>query len=159
MVAGSCGGVGITSLEKAVAAAEAAHLIPHNMRVEEFTGYADNTTTPDHYVIYWELSPTTDQTEGFSADYLMGQCCLAIEESLDATYKEMRVYDRSIWPLEIKVVKNGTFDRLMDFAVSSGASVAQYKPPRCVRSASLLQILDAPVVSAHFSPRPPTWSM
>ncbi|XP_031479067.1 probable indole-3-acetic acid-amido synthetase GH3.1 [Nymphaea colorata] len=145
-------------LQNAVAAAEAAHLIPHNTRVAEFTSYADTSTTPGHYVIYWELSRTTDQTEGFSADYLIGQCCLAIEESFDATYKEVRVYDRSIGPLEIKVVKNGTFDRLMDFAVSNGASVAQYKPPRCVKSDSLLQILDAAVVSAHFSPRPPSWS-
>ncbi|KAF3785284.1 putative indole-3-acetic acid-amido synthetase GH3-9 [Nymphaea thermarum] len=145
-------------LQKAVGAVEATHLIPHNMRVAEFTGYADTTTTPGHYVIYWELSPTKDHTEGFSADYLIGQCCLAIEESLDETYKEMRVYDRSIGPLEIKVVKNGTFDRLMDFAVSNGASVAQYKPPRCVKSASILQILDAAVVSTHFSSRPPSWS-
>ncbi|XP_049932615.1 indole-3-acetic acid-amido synthetase GH3.6-like isoform X5 [Nymphaea colorata] len=145
-------------LQKAVAAAETAHLIPHNMRVAEFTSYADATTIPGHYVIYWELSPTTDQTEGFLADYVMEQCCVVIEESLDVSYKEMRVYDRSIGPLEIKVVKNGTFDRLMDFAVSSGASVSQYKPPRCVKSASILHILDAAVVSAHFSPGPPSWS-
>ncbi|CAN6448715.1 unnamed protein product [Victoria cruziana] len=146
-------------LQRAVAAAEAAHLTPHNRRVAEFTCYADANTIPGHYVIYWELSPATDRTENSSpVNYLIEQCCLTMEESFNSYYKEMRIDAKSIGPLEIKLVKDGTFDRLMDLAVSDGASVAQYKTPRCVRSASLLQVLDAGVVSAHFSPRPPCWS-
>ncbi|CAN6448713.1 unnamed protein product [Victoria cruziana] len=142
-------------LQRAVATAEAAHLAPHNTRVKEFTSYADTSTIPGHYVLYWELSPTG---ENLPVNHVIEQCCLTIEESLHSSYRETRVAFKSIGPLEIKLVKNGTFDRLMDLAISNGASVAQYKTPRCTKSATLLQVLDAGVVSAHFSPRPPSWS-
>ncbi|CAN6448711.1 unnamed protein product [Victoria cruziana] len=145
-------------LQWAVAAAAAAHLAPHDTRVEEFTSYADTNTIPGHYVVYWELSRTTDQEENLSVNHVMEQCCLTMEESLHSCYREMRVVVKSIGPLEIKLVKDGTFDRLMDLAVSNGASAAQYKTPRCIKSGSLLQLLNAAVVSAHFSPRLPCWS-
>ncbi|KAF2285039.1 hypothetical protein GH714_037506 [Hevea brasiliensis] len=127
-----------------------------NTSVVEYTSYAETKTIPGHYVIYWELlikdpssSPTVE---------VLNQCCLAIEESLNMVYRRGRVADNSIGPLEIRVVKNGTFEELMDYAISRGASINQYKVPRCVSFTPIMELLDSRVVSNHFSPSLPHWT-
>ncbi|PON99923.1 GH3-like hormone conjugating enzyme [Trema orientale] len=124
-----------------------------NTSVVEYTSYADTKTMPGHYVIYWEFL-VKDSVKSPSHDVL-NRCCLAIEESLNSVYKQGRVADNSIGPLEIRVVKNGTFEELMDYAISRGSSVSQYKVPRCVNSISIVKLLDSKVVSVHFSPAAP----
>ncbi|KAF3794281.1 putative indole-3-acetic acid-amido synthetase GH3-10 [Nymphaea thermarum] len=52
----------------------------------------------------------------------------------------------------------GTFEELMEYAISRGASINQYKAPRCVTFAPILELLDSRVVSSHFSPALPHWS-
>ncbi|CBI22502.3 unnamed protein product, partial [Vitis vinifera] len=89
---------------------------------------------------------------------LLGQCCLAMEESLNSVYRQGRVADNSIGPLEIRVVKSGTFEELMDYAISRGASINQYKVPRCVNFTPIMELLDSRVVSSHFSPALPHWT-
>ncbi|KAF2295458.1 hypothetical protein GH714_032971 [Hevea brasiliensis] len=109
-----------------------------------------------HYVIYWELfvkDPANSPTEE-----VLNQCCLAMEESLNSVYRQGRVADNSIGPLEIRVVKNGTFEELMDYAISRGASINQYKVPRCVSFTPITELLDSRVVSKHFSPSLPHWT-
>ncbi|XVF01350.1 hypothetical protein REPUB_Repub04eG0080400 [Reevesia pubescens] len=81
-----------------------------------------------------------------------------MEESLNSVYRQGRVADNSIGPLEIRVVKSGTFEELMDYAISRGASINQYKVPRCVNFTPIMELLDSRVVSAHFSPALPHWS-
>ncbi|KFK32769.1 hypothetical protein AALP_AA6G286300 [Arabis alpina] len=125
-------------------------------RVIEYTSYAETKTMPGHYVIYWELL-MKDQTNPPS-DKIMAQCCLEIEESLNSVYRQSRVADKSIGPLEIRVVKKGTFEELMDYAISRGASINQYKVPRCVSFTPIMELLDSRVVSTHFSPALPHWS-
>ncbi|XP_019093064.1 PREDICTED: indole-3-acetic acid-amido synthetase GH3.3-like isoform X3 [Camelina sativa] len=125
-------------------------------RVIEYTSYAETKTIPGHYVIYWELL-VKDQTKPPS-DEVMAQCCLEMEESLNSVYRQSRVADKSIGPLEIRVVKNGTFEELMDYAISRGASINQYKVPRCVSFTPITELLDSRVVSTHFSPALPHWS-
>ncbi|XP_057481786.1 probable indole-3-acetic acid-amido synthetase GH3.1 [Actinidia eriantha] len=98
--------------------------------VVEYTSYADTEMIPGHYVIFWELM-VRDPANSPSRDTL-DRCCLAMEESLNSVYRQGRVADNSIGPLEIRVVKNGTFEELMDYALSRGASINQYKVPRCV---------------------------
>ncbi|CAA2999039.1 Hypothetical predicted protein [Olea europaea subsp. europaea] len=127
-----------------------------NASVVEYTSYADTKTIPGHYVIYWELL-VKDLTNSPSNDVL-NQCCLAMEESLNSVYRQCRVADNSIGPLEIRVVKNGTFEELMDYAISRGASINQYKVPRCVSFTPIMELLDSRVVSTHFSPSPPQWT-
>ncbi|KAJ6419803.1 hypothetical protein OIU84_029846 [Salix udensis] len=124
--------------------------------VVEYTSYADTKIIPGHYVIYWELlvkdpanSPTGE---------VLNRCCLAMEESLNSVYRQSRVADNSIGPLEIRVVKNGTFEELMDYAISRGASINQYKVPRCVSFTPIMELLDCRVVSKHFSPSAPHWT-
>ena len=117
-------------------------------------------TVPGHYVVYWELlilsssSATTGETTGDVLD----RCCLEMEEALGYMYREGRVATGCIGPLEIQVVLPGTFDEVADYAVvSRGASVGQYKVPRCVTAPAIVELLDSRVVSSHFSPSLPHW--
>ncbi|KAL5561332.1 hypothetical protein UlMin_031079 [Ulmus minor] len=127
-----------------------------NTSVVEYTSYADTATIPGHYVIYWEL--LVKDSENSPNDDVLSQCCLAMEESLNSVYRQCRVECNSIGPLEIRVVKSGTFEELMDYAISRGASINQYKVPRCVNFTPIMELLDSRVVSAHFSPALPPWT-
>ncbi|KAI4385287.1 hypothetical protein MLD38_003332 [Melastoma candidum] len=131
-------------------------LCEYNTSIMEYTSYADTKTIPGHYVIYWELHPK-EPTVSLPADVLEN-CCLTMEESLNSVYRQGRVADNSIGPLEIRVVKRGTFEELMDYAISRGASINQYKTPRCVVYTPIVELLDSRIVSAHFSPRVPRWT-
>uniref|UniRef100_A0A803KY43 Uncharacterized protein n=1 Tax=Chenopodium quinoa TaxID=63459 RepID=A0A803KY43_CHEQI len=131
-------------------------LKPFNTRVVDYTSYADTKTIPGHYVIYWELL-TNDTSSGLDHEVL-GQCALAIEQALNSVYRQIRADDRSIGALEIRVVKKGTFEKLMDYAISRGASIDQYKVPRCVNVMPIVKLLDSNVVMAQFSPSMPHWS-
>ncbi|CAA0806789.1 Probable indole-3-acetic acid-amido synthetase GH3.1 [Striga hermonthica] len=124
--------------------------------VAEYTSYADTSTIPGHYVVYWELL-AKDPINSPSREVL-DRCCLAMEESLNSVYRQCRVADSSIGPLEIRVVRSGTFEELMDYAISRGASINQYKAPRCVSYTPFKELLDSRVVSAHFSPSLPHWT-
>lgn len=126
-----------------------------NTAIVEYTSYGDTKTIPGHYVIYWELL-VKDPSHGPGPEVL-DRCCLAMEESLNSVYRQSRVADNSIGPLEIRVVKNGTFEELMDYAISRGASINQYKVPRCVSFTPIMELLDSRVVSTHFSPNAPHW--
>jgi auxin responsive GH3 family protein len=127
-----------------------------NTSVVEYTSYADTKTIPGHYVIYWEL--LVKDSANSPSDEVLNQCCLAMEECLNSVYRQGRVADYSIGPLEIRVVKNGTFEELMDYAISRGASINQYKVPRCVNFTPIMELLDSRVVSKHFSPALPYWT-
>lgn len=131
-------------------------LVQFNTNIVEYTSYADTNVIPGHYVIYWEML-TKDATNKPSDDVL-NQCCLAMEESLNSVYRQGRVADNSIGPLEIRIVKNGTFEELMDYAISRGASINQYKVPRCVSFTPIMELLDSRVLSVHFSPGLPHWT-
>ncbi|KAK9136494.1 hypothetical protein Syun_015824 [Stephania yunnanensis] len=125
--------------------------------VVEYTSYADTNSIPGHYVIYWELL-VKDPITKHPGDYVLTQCCLAMEECLNSVYRQCRVADNSIGPLEIRIVKSGTFEELMDYAISRGASINQYKVPRCVNFTPIMELLDSRVVSSHFSPTCPHWT-
>ncbi|KAJ7967535.1 putative Indole-3-acetic acid-amido synthetase GH3.3 [Quillaja saponaria] len=131
-------------------------LAKFNTTVAEYTSFADTKTIPGHYVIYWELL-VKDQANSPNEEVL-SQCCLEMEESLNSVYRQGRVADNSIGPLEIRVVKSGTFEELMDYAISRGASINQYKVPRCVNFTPIMELLDSRVVTAQFSPALPRWT-
>ncbi|KAB2615769.1 indole-3-acetic acid-amido synthetase GH3.6-like [Pyrus ussuriensis x Pyrus communis] len=130
------------------------HLVPFDATVTEYTSYADTTTIPGHYVLFWELglNGTTPIPPSVFED-----CCLTVEESLNSVYRQGRASDKSIGPLEIKIVETGTFDKLMDYAISLGASINQYKTPRCVKFAPIVELLTTRVVSNYYSPKCPKW--
>lgn len=130
------------------------HLEPLEASLVEYTSYADTSTIPGHYVLYWELRNSTLSVPAS----VFEDCCLTIEESLNSVYRQCRVADKSIGPLEIKVVETGTFDKLMDYAISRGSSINQYKAPRCVKFAPMVDLLKSRVSASYFSPRCPKWT-
>jgi len=119
----------------------------------EYTSCADTSTIPGHYVLYWEISTNAETPIPGSA---FEECCYAVEGSLNSVYRQGRVSE-SIGALEIKIVESGTFDKLMDFALSQGASINQYKTPRCVKYAPIVELLDSKTVSSYFSTKCPQW--
>uniref|UniRef100_A0A0E0EDW2 Uncharacterized protein n=1 Tax=Oryza meridionalis TaxID=40149 RepID=A0A0E0EDW2_9ORYZ len=143
-------------LQRAVERASAL-LRPHGASVVEYTSQACTKRIPGHYVIYWELLTKGAGATVVDADTL-GRCCLEMEEALNTVYRQSRVADGSIGPLEIRVVRPGTFEELMDYAISRGASINQYKVPRCVTFPPIVELLDSRVVSSHFSPALPHWT-
>ncbi|TVU50749.1 hypothetical protein EJB05_02138, partial [Eragrostis curvula] len=143
-------------LQRAVERASSALLRPHGVVVLDYTSRACTESIPGHYVIYWELL-LTNKDAAVDGDVLE-RCCLEIEDALNPVYRQSRVEDGSIGPLEIRVVRPGTFEELMDYAISRGTSIAQYKVPRCVTLPPVVELLDSHVVSCHFSPKLPHWT-
>ncbi|GJM92915.1 hypothetical protein PR202_ga09421 [Eleusine coracana subsp. coracana] len=144
-----------TELHAAVSGATQ-HLAPFGASLVEYTSYADATTIPGHYVLFWELRAAGKTTPVPAS--VFEDCCLSVEEALNSVYRQCRACDRSVGPLEIRVVAEGTFDKLMDYAISRGASINQYKAPRCVRPGPVVDLLDARVQGKYFSPKCPKWS-
>ncbi|KAK3007865.1 hypothetical protein RJ639_014594 [Escallonia herrerae] len=125
-------------------------LEPYNALLVEYTTYADTSTVPGHYVIYWEIVQHCPEIEPsvpliIDAEVLQ-ECCITVEEELDYVYRRCRSHDRSVGPLEIRVVKPGTFELLMDLFISQGGSINQYKTPRCIRSSTAaLKLLNSSI--------------
>ncbi|CAA7048787.1 unnamed protein product [Microthlaspi erraticum] len=58
---------------------------------------------------------------------VLEECCFTIEESLDSVYRKLRKHDKNIEPLDIKVVRRGAFNELMNFFLSRGSSLSLSK--------------------------------
>ncbi|KAK8488520.1 hypothetical protein V6N11_045083 [Hibiscus sabdariffa] len=119
-----------------------------------YTAYGDTSSTPGHYVIFWELKAKEGNNGKELDPQVMEECCSRIEESLHFTYRMYRK-ENIIAALEIRVVKQGTFEALMDYFISRGASLSQYKTPVCIKSKEALEILDSRVIGKFFSPKTP----
>jgi auxin responsive GH3 family protein len=118
--------------------------------LSEYTAYADTASIPGHYALFWELTPPADSDDAV-VRRVMEACCAEVEAGLDAVYRRCRSRDRSVGPLEIRVVSPGAFDALMDLCVSQGSSVNQYKTPRCIKHPDAIAVLEARVVGRFFS--------
>lgn len=132
-------------------------LEPHNALLVEYTSYADTTTVPGHYVIYWEIIKHGGNSLLEIDTDVLQECCITMEKELDYIYRRCRTNDKSIGPLEIRVVEPGTFESLMDLFINQGASINQYKTPRCIHSKPALTLLNSNVRHSYFSPRDPAW--
>ncbi|XP_025828090.1 probable indole-3-acetic acid-amido synthetase GH3.13 [Panicum hallii] len=137
-------------------------LAPLGAILSEYTAYADTASIPGHYVLFWELTPPPLPASGdgdaeAAAARVMAACCAEVEAGLDAVYRRCRSRDRSVGPLEIRVVNPGAFDALMDLCVSHGSSVNQYKTPRCIKHPDAIAVLEARVVGRFFSDAVPHW--
>ncbi|KAJ4817255.1 Auxin-responsive GH3 family protein [Rhynchospora pubera] len=134
-----------------------------NYLITEYTSYADSSSVPGHYVLFWEIKLMSEKLESGKAQSLVHPeliegCCIAIEESLDYVYRRCRTNDRSVGPLEIRLLEYGTFEALMDLLISQGSSINQYKTPRCVEPGPALDLLNSKVMGSFFSPKDPTWN-
>ncbi|XVF70173.1 hypothetical protein PTKIN_Ptkin11bG0139900 [Pterospermum kingtungense] len=117
-----------------------------------YSSYADTSSTPGRYVLFWELKMKASNDFPKLDAKIMEKCCCVLEESFDFTYKSLRKVN-TIAPLELRVVKHGTFDALMDFYVSKGASISQYKVPCCIKSEEAIKILNSVVEAKFFNPK------
>ncbi|CDP20124.1 unnamed protein product [Coffea canephora] len=127
-------------------------LEPLGCLLTDYSSYADMSCFPGHYVLFWELQMR--ENAGIAAvleRVQMEGCCNVVEESLDGMYKTLRRRSNVIDPLEIRVVKRGTFDGLMDLFLSEGASLNQYKTPKSIKSEKAIQFLNSMVVETFFS--------
>ncbi|KAF8380096.1 hypothetical protein HHK36_027566 [Tetracentron sinense] len=122
-------------------------LVEEKLEVVDFTSYVDLSTDPGHYVIFWELSSTEASQE------VLNECCNCLDRSfLDAGYVGSRKVN-AIGALELRVLKTGTFQKILDHYLGLGAAVSQFKTPRCVGPSNnmVLQILCNNVDQSYFS--------
>ncbi|KAJ4872231.1 Auxin-responsive GH3 family protein [Raphanus sativus] len=128
-----------------------------NLMLAGFTCYADISTVPGHYVIYLEFRAKVNKTTSVLPldNKVLVECCCVMEESLNGAYRLFRSDNEHIGALELRVVQQGTFDSLMEFFVSRGSSVSQYKTPMCLKSAEALKVLEDKVLARFFSDKSP----
>jgi jasmonic acid-amino synthetase len=116
------------------------------LEVVDFTSHVDSSTDPAHYVVFWEIS-------GEASEEVLQECCNCLDRSfLDAGYVSSRKVS-TIGALELRVVRRGTFQKLLDHCLASGGAVSQFKTPRCIGPANklVLQILCDNVAKSYFS--------
>ncbi|XP_012481241.1 jasmonoyl--L-amino acid synthetase JAR4 [Gossypium raimondii] len=126
---------------------EAAKLIAEEKQeVIDFSSHVDMWTDPGHYVIFWEIS-------GEVSDEVLKECCNCLDRSfVDAGYVSSRKVN-AIGPLELRILRRGTFQKVLDHYLGLGAAVSQFKTPRCVGPTNykVLQILCDNVFKTYFS--------
>lgn len=116
------------------------------MEVVDFTSCVDTSTEPAHYVIFWEIS-------GNANHEVLADCCNSLDLSFeDAGYRSSRKVN-GIGPLELRILKRGTFHKIMHHFVGLGAAVSQFKTPRFVgpTNNNLMHILSTNVLNSYFS--------
>jgi auxin responsive GH3 family protein len=143
-------------LLNAIAETDKFHLRPLGYMLVGSTAYADISTLPGHYILFWELTNTCDSNVAIDIDQTaMEKCCLAVEDHFDEMYRKIR-HRGSISALEIRILSHGAFDALMDFFVSRGTSASQYKTPTAIRSKEAMMVLEERVVGRFFSQATPS---
>lgn len=126
-------------------------LEPLGFFLTDYTSYADTSSIPGHYVLFWELQRRANDNIPELDKGKIEQCCSLVEQSLDLQYKKLRNQSNTIGPLEIRVVKEGTFNVLMDFYLSQGTSLSQYKTPKNIKSEKAIEILNSRVMGKFSS--------
>lgn len=130
-----------------LAVEEAAKLLAaEKLEVVDFSSHVDLSTDPGHYVIFWELN-------GEPSQEVLSECCNCLDKSFaDAGYLSSRKVN-TIGPLELRILRKGTFQKILNHYLAQGAAVSQFKAPRCVgpHNNMVLQILCGNVVRSFFS--------
>ncbi|TYH22550.1 hypothetical protein ES288_A04G137300v1 [Gossypium darwinii] len=128
------------------------------LQLVDYTSAVDISLIPGHYILFWELKMEESSKSPELRPSIIEECCYIVEQSLNFVYRASRM-GNSIGPLEIRVVKHGTFDALMEFSVSKGFSVSQYNTPRCIKLEEALKILNSRVVGRYFSQQLPGYKI
>ncbi|KAL2336147.1 hypothetical protein Fmac_010593 [Flemingia macrophylla] len=121
-------------------------LAGEKLEVVDYTSHIDLTKEPGHYVIFWEIS-------GEASEEVLAECCNCMDKSfVDAGYTSSRKVN-CIGALELRVVRRGTFQKILEHSLALGAAVSQFKTPRCVgpTNTKVLQILNENVVKNYLS--------
>jgi len=97
-------------------------------------------------VIFWEIS-------GEASEELLRKCCNCLDKSFTDPSCNFSRKANTIGALELRVVRKGTFQKILDHYLGLGTSISQYKTPRYVGLTQniVLQILNENVVKKHLS--------
>uniref|UniRef100_A0A0E0KYD2 Uncharacterized protein n=1 Tax=Oryza punctata TaxID=4537 RepID=A0A0E0KYD2_ORYPU len=94
------------------------------------------------------------ESSGDDSVAFLRRCITPLEGCLGGAYRLSRATG-DVAPLEVAVVRPGTFDRLTEAAIRGGAPANQYKPPKIVRHRQLVHVLQSSVVCSCSSPAAP----
>lgn len=128
-------------------------LLQEKIEILDFTSQVDTSSDPGHYVIFIEINNNNNGESFLSKDEIMQACCNNLDRSfVDIGYVSSRVV-KTIGALELKILKKGTFGKIMDHFVGLGGAVSQFKTPRCVGSSNknVLKIIHSNVEKSYFS--------
>ncbi|GJS28839.1 RNA-directed DNA polymerase, eukaryota [Tanacetum coccineum] len=116
-------------------------LLKDHAELVDFTSHANITNRPGHYVVYWEI-------KGEVSEHILDQCCKEIDAAfVDHGYVVSR-RTNTIGPLELCIVERGTFKKIMEHFIGNGATMSQFKTPRCTSNHFLLKILNLSTIKS-----------
>ncbi|XP_027906890.1 jasmonic acid-amido synthetase JAR1-like [Vigna unguiculata] len=121
-------------------------LAEEKLEVIDYTSHIDLSKEPGHYVIFWEIS-------GEASEEVLGGCCNCMDKAfVDVGYTSSRKVN-CIGALELRVVRKGTFQKILEHYVALGSAANQFKTPRYVgpTNTRVLQILNENVVKNYLS--------
>ncbi|XP_074319074.1 jasmonoyl--L-amino acid synthetase JAR6-like [Silene latifolia] len=121
------------------------HLAKNNVTLVDYTSYADVSSREQHYIIFWELDRDC-------SDYVLQKCCNSLDKAIpDVIYEDERQL-KQIGPLEVRIVRRGTFMKIVEHRAAVGAgNIAQFKMPKCLKNEQFLKIFNDNVISSYFS--------
>ncbi|KAK3146749.1 hypothetical protein QOZ80_3BG0271340 [Eleusine coracana subsp. coracana] len=122
------------------------NLVTRRLEVVDYTSYADMSSDPGHYVVFWELNNEANDT-------VLQSCCDELDRGFaDAGYMGSRK-THAIGPLELRVLHKGTFQKVLRHYLSLGFPPNQFKLPRCISRSNFkaLRILSGNTVKVFFS--------
>lgn len=101
-------------------------------QIMDYTVAIDMKADPVRYTVFLE----TDGKEDAVTGDILSRCAHAFEESMLDTNPDWVHYrgKSNIGKAEIALVKRGTFEELKNLKVCMGTDLAQYKPPRCLKT-------------------------
>ncbi|KAF1889946.1 hypothetical protein Lal_00025276 [Lupinus albus] len=121
-------------------------LAEEKLEVVDYTSHIDLSKEPGHYVIFLEIN-------GEASEEVLSECSTCLDKSfVDPGYLSSRK-GNTIGPLELRVVRRGTFQKIFDHFIGMGASATQLKTPRCVPATNtkVMQILNENVLNKYIS--------
>ncbi|CAL4984207.1 unnamed protein product [Urochloa decumbens] len=136
-----------TEKDLQLAVEEAAKLLEaEKVEIMDFTSSIEKSSDPGRYVIFWELSPDANED-------VLQSCANCLDLAfLDAGYLGSRKI-KTIGPLELRILKKGTFKEILDHFLTLGGAVSQFKTPRFVNPLNIkvLQILKSNTTKSYLS--------
>ncbi|KAL6955222.1 hypothetical protein U1Q18_046347 [Sarracenia purpurea var. burkii] len=88
-----------------------------------------------------EPSIFLQQKKLLEADGVLRKCCSCLEDGFGSIYKLMRAKGE-VGPMLLYLVKPGSFDKILQVAIESGAPASQYKPPKIIRNHKIVDLME-----------------
>ncbi len=103
----------------------------------DYTVMADNSISPGRYVFYIETKDSLSSSAVKNINYVMD---MELSKA-NISYSRHRSKGK-LSMVEVRLVKEGTFDMLKKMKINKGTSKNQFKMPRVIRDKELVEMLD-----------------